>query len=63
MTIMGNKWIEKEASKHSIMKQTAPSYESNPIPDFIPINSTKPIKRHTKAFNATMVKTLRGVRK
>ncbi len=63
MAIMGNKWIEKEASKHSIMKTTAPSYKPEPVPEFIPINLGKPIKRHTKAARAILVRTLRGMRK
>lgn len=63
MAIMGNKWIEKEASKNSILKTTAPSYDpytrsSYDVPDL-----TKPIKRYSKALKAILVKTLRGTRK
>jgi len=63
MAIMGNKWVEKEASKHSILKTTAPSYKPEPAPEFIAINPNKPVKRHTNAARSTMVRTLRGVRK
>lgn len=63
MAIVGNKWIEKEASKHSLLKATAPSYNPDPVQEFAPINPKKPIKRHTKAARSNMVKTLRGVRK
>jgi hypothetical protein len=63
MGIIGNKWIEKEGKRKDLLKATAPAYKSDPIPDFIPINPHKPVKRHTKAMRANLVKTLRGVRK
>lgn len=63
MAIMGNKWIEKEASKHSITKTTAPSYDTNSADDFEVPNLKKRIKRYTHAARAVLVRTLRGVRR
>lgn len=61
MAVILNKWVEKEKKKRG--HETAPSYESKPIDNWLPINPGKPIKRHTVASRSTMVRTLRGVRK
>jgi hypothetical protein len=63
MAILENKWIRKEASKHSLLKPTAPSYAPQSIQEFEIVNLKKPIKRHTQATRANIIKTLRGVRK
>lgn len=62
MAIMGNKWVEKEGLK-SIKKTTAPSYEANLVADYSVPDLKKKVKRHSHASRATMVRTLRGVRK
>lgn len=59
MAVIKNKWVEKERKKRT--HETAPSYASTPTGDVI--DSTKPSKRHSHAARATMVRTLRGVRK
>lgn len=70
MAVIANKWLEKE--KKQIEHQTAPAYKPEKkkesidlkgFPDFIPVYSDKPVKRHTKCLKTTLVKTLRGVRK
>jgi hypothetical protein len=70
MTIVANKWLEKE--RKQVEKQTAPSYKPDKrtsaidvrdFPDFIPVNANKPAKRHTKCLKTNLTRTLRGVRR
>ncbi len=70
MVVIANKWLEKERKK--VESQTAPAYkpekskgsiDTRDFPDFIPVHSDKPVKRHTKCLKTPLVKTLRGVRK
>jgi hypothetical protein len=61
MAVIPNKWIEKQKKKRT--HETAPAYASDPIAESVPIDASKPIKRYTNAARATMVRTLRGVRK
>lgn len=61
MAVIMNKWVEKERKKKT--HETAPAYESDPLSDSSAYNAKKPVKRHTNASRATMVRTLRGVRK
>jgi len=61
MAVIQNKWVEKEKKKK--VHETAAAYDSNPIDNWLPINPGKATKRHTHASRATMVRTLRGVRK
>lgn len=61
MAVITNKWVEKEKKKR--VHETAPAFESNSLDSWIPINTGSIVKRHTKAARATMVRTLRGVRK
>lgn len=61
MAVIQNKWVEKEKRKR--VHETAPAFESLAIDNWLPINPGKPVKRHTHAARATMVRTLRGVRK
>jgi hypothetical protein len=60
MDVIPNKWIEKDRREK---KKPYDPYNYSPMPDYIPYNANKPIKRHTKALKANLVKTLRGVRK
>lgn len=62
MAVITNKWVEKEKKKK--VHETAPAFLSDSIDTWIPINTGgKPVKRHSHAARATMVRTLRGVRK
>lgn len=59
MSVIVNKWVEKERKKKG--QETSPSYASS---DYDIIKSTKlAVKRHTHAARGTYVRTLRGVRK
>ena len=61
MAVIPNKWIEKERKKKT--HETAAAYEADPLADVAIYNSKKPVKRFTNAARATLVRTLRGVRK
>jgi hypothetical protein len=61
MAVIQNKWVQKQLKKRAA--ETAPAFESVPDDDWLPVNTKKPIERHTNASRATMHKTLRGVRK
>lgn len=61
MAVIQNKWVEKEKKKKAI--ETAPAFESNSMDSWLPINPSKQVKRTSHASRATMVRTLRGVRK
>lgn len=61
MAVIVNKWIQKEKKKPKT--ETASSYESNKEDTWKPIEKAVVIKRDTPYLNATMHKTLRGVRK
>jgi hypothetical protein len=59
--VIQNKWVEKEKKKR--VHETAASYESDSTDSWLPINPSTKIKRFSNASRATMVRTLRGVRK
>ncbi len=59
MSVIQNKWIEKQRKKKGA--ETAPAY-STAAYDIIDSGS-KPEKRFSNAAGATMTRTLRGVRK
>lgn len=61
MAVIPNKWVEKVKKKRA--HETAPFYESAPLSESTLLNAKKPEKRNTNAVRATMVRTLRGVRK
>lgn len=61
MAVILNKWIEKQKKKKE--HQTAAAYESNSIDSWIPVKPDVQIKRHGVASRASLVRTLRGVRK
>ena len=61
MGVIANKWIHKEGIKKTKKVPTAPSYESERRPDML--SAERPNKRSSKPLRATLVKTLRGVRK
>ena len=61
MAVIQNTWIEKVRKKK--IHETAAAYESDPLSEKAQYNSKKPIKRFTNAARATLVRTLRGVRK
>lgn len=61
MSVIQNKWIEKEHQKKKA--ETAPAFESKKEDDWTPASVEKKVQRHTNAARATMRKTLRGVRK
>lgn len=61
MAVIKNTWVEKQKKKK--VHESAPSYESDPDSDTYQFNAKKPVKRHSHAARATMVRTLRGVRK
>lgn len=56
-----NTWIEKQKKKK--VEEKAPSYESDYFDSWIPLAPSKIVKRFYPAFNASFVRTLRGVRK
>jgi hypothetical protein len=59
MPTIPNKWIEKQRKKKELA--TAAAYASDPY-DILD-SDKKPTSRSTMSLQATMVKTLRGVRK
>lgn len=59
MAVILNKWVEKERKKK--VHQTAPAYEADDTDSFQV--SAKKAERTSTASSATMIKTLRGVRK
>lgn len=61
MAVIQNTWIEKQKKKKT--HETAASYESDPLSESAQYNAKKPLKRYTNASRATMVRTLRGIRK
>jgi len=61
MTVMSNSWVHKEPAKKK--SETVSSYESNREDTWQPIKKGSIIKRDTTYLNATMHRTLRGVRK
>lgn len=61
MSIINNTWIEKIKKKKR--PETAPAYEFDSKDTWIPASNDKPIKRFTSAARATLVCTLRGIRK
>jgi hypothetical protein len=59
MSVIQNKWIEKQRKKKGA--ETAPAFEQAA---YDILDSTgKPLKRFTNASGATMIRTLRGVRR
>lgn len=61
MPVILNKWVEKEKKKRGV--ETAPSYETDSIDTWTPVNTHTPIKRFTFAARSPFKKTLRGTRK
>lgn len=61
MTVITNKWVEKERKKKP--HETAPAFASVHTDERDPYNMKKPAKRHTVATRSTMTRTLRGTRK
>lgn len=61
MAVIQNKWIEKERKKK--VHETAASYKSDPLADVAKYNAKRPLKRFTNAARASIVSTLRGLRK
>jgi len=62
MPVIQNKWIEKERKKKD-RPETAPAFEAAPIDNWLPIKPGKKVARHTNAARASLVRTLRGIRK
>jgi hypothetical protein len=61
MTVIQNKWIEKEHKKK--VHETAPAYASDHLADSTYTNVKKPLKHYTYAARSSLLKTLRGLRK
>lgn len=61
MAVIKNNWVEKFKKKKEY--NTAPSYEAYSRDEDFSHKSKIPTKCHTPSLKATMVKTLRGVRK
>lgn len=59
MAVIKNTWVEKEKKKAKA--ETAPAFQSNDEDTWAPVK--KKVKREITSSNATMRKTLRGVRK
>jgi len=61
MAVIQNTWIEKQKKKKEL--ETAPAFEAAPTDNWLPIDTKKPVKRHTSASRGTYKHSLRGIRK
>lgn len=61
MAVITNKWVEKEKKKKA--PDTAPAFQADDTDSWQPVPASKTVIRYSKAARATMVRTLRGVRK
>ena len=61
MSVIQNKWVEKQKKKREV--DTAPAFDSNKDNSWVPVKIDKKIKRHTPAAHSMFKRTLRGVRK
>lgn len=60
MNTITNTWVEKERKKR--VNETAPSYTADKT-DYFKYSTRKPASRHSPAARASMVRTLRGIRR